>query len=138
MNKPKIYADFNAALPTERDDESYVIPLTTYGSLRELSNLGLCLRDGLELIVYMDSDENEDIEADAVVRYSTKYKCWLAVIHGEIRDVPITNNEFSTFCCSKCKYELYPIIKNGLNIGDTCPKCNTPIHSVIAPPEVTK
>lgn len=59
----RIYADFNAV--TAQD----VVNLHLLGTLRDLSAAQVKLRDGLVLTLYTDSDEETDLEIEAVVRW---------------------------------------------------------------------
>ncbi len=135
MKIPRIYADFNGMFESTRYVNRHAIALTTMGSLRELSNSGLVLKEGMKLIVYMDSDETEDIESDAEVYFSREYNQWYAELVGEIRDVPTQQMSFDDFKCVSCKTQLHTYIKeNGLKIGDVCPNCGVLIHKAIEPP----
>ena len=74
--KPKIYGDFNNA------DELGRIRLSTIGSEEDIARLGLVLNDGMEIEV----DYDDELSADAIVRYSDSEKRWVAEIDwGKIR-----------------------------------------------------
>jgi len=136
MTIPRINADFHKTNLSPRNEKKDCIPLITIGSLQDLSNLGLVLTEGLHILVYMDSSEVEEIESDAEVYYSSKMKCWLAELIGEIRDVPTVPNDPNEFNCISCQTTLHDHIRsNGLNWGDVCPKCSKPIHQPILPPK---
>lgn len=79
MVKPTLYADFNNA------DRQGRLRLTCRGTLRDLAQLGLTLRDGLSIL----AADYEGLEADAIVGYSMDEACWVAAIDWDrIRDVP--------------------------------------------------
>ena len=84
--KPRIYSDYNG--PFQPD----FMLLRYHGTKLDLDRLGISLKDGMEVIVYSDSDEEEDIEADGIVRYGiipgTSTPCWYADTRGsDIRHV---------------------------------------------------
>lgn len=68
MNGPRVYADFNNADPEGR------LRLNCAGTIADLSHLGLQLREGLVLTVYMDDTDDQgqpdDLEAVGVVEHS--------------------------------------------------------------------
>jgi hypothetical protein len=76
MKTPEIYGDFH-----NLDDDNR-IRLTTFGTSRDLARLGLQLKDGMAVIVYMDDADDagtrDDLMADAIIRYNKKEKCWVA------------------------------------------------------------
>jgi len=62
------------------------------GTKQDLDRLGIALEEGMGVIVYSDSDNEEDLEADGIVRYGiipgTSTPCWYADARGsEIRYV---------------------------------------------------
>lgn len=134
---PIIYADFNGIQSPGRTSNLFAIPLDTYGSLRDLSNQGIRLVDGLSLTVYMDSAEQEDIEADVVVYFDETNKCWLA--EGDrklIREVPLhAFKDENVFLCFKCRNNLNTFFKENDRKEDTiCPHCELSIMYSISPP----
>jgi hypothetical protein len=94
MNGPRVYADFNNADPKGR------LRLNCAGTIADLSRLGVQLREGLVLTVYMDDtddhDQPDDLEAVAVVEYSQDEGWvaridWAAVRHASEARHPDTN-----------------------------------------------
>lgn len=81
MSGPRVYADFNNADPKGR------LRLTCVGTINDLSRLGVQLREGLVLTVYMDDADHQgqpdDMEAVGVVEYSPDEHCWVARIDWE-------------------------------------------------------
>jgi len=139
MTTPIIYADFMGLMPSSRNQHLSAIPLDTYGSLRDLSNQQVRLREGLALIVYMDSAEGEDVEADSVVYYDSEHRWWMAEIDKEkIRYVPSHDEIWNRkdFLCFKCRQDLEPYFKKyGRNLETCCPDCGTRYMTPILPPE---
>ena len=76
--RPRIYADFNGLMQSPRDAARSMVPLDTWGSLRDLSNAGIKLREGTELVIHDASDDEEDLEAEAVAYYDPERKWWYA------------------------------------------------------------
>jgi len=137
VKKPAIYADFHGLRQSTRTSCLSAIPLDTYGSLRDLSNQQVRLQEDMQLVVYMDSDRSEDIEADAVTYYDHSLKAWMAEIdEHNIRDVPAhaTQNE-THFLCFQCRRNLEPYFKeHGYTIATFCPDCGASIMTAIATP----
>ena len=103
--------------------------------LRDLANAQLRLREGVRLIISDWSDDQEDLEADARARFDTELGMWWALGAEGYRYVPAaerTND--AVFLCVMCRCPLDEHIrKNGLEVGDECPACKTPIHAPIIP-----
>lgn len=78
MNVPEIYGDFH-----KLDDESRIM-LTTLGTSRDLAKLGIQLKDGMSVVIYMDDADDaghpDDLMADAIIRYNKQEKCWVAEV----------------------------------------------------------
>ncbi len=70
MALPAITADFNNA------DELGRLRLSCIGSIRDLALLGVRLADGLRIVV----TDNDELEADGEVIYSTDEHIWVAKI----------------------------------------------------------
>ena len=116
-----------------------IVPLDTWGSLRDLSNAGIKLHDGLKLVVHMDSDQTEDIEADAVACFDHERNWWYAELESEIRDVPAYDRSVTQFLCLGCRLDLGPeaLVPDGVisKRYEHCPSCGQSIRSAIeAPP----
>ena len=107
-----------------------MVPLDTWGSLRGLSAAGTKLREGLKLVIHMDSDESLDIEADAVAYFDHERNYWYAELESEVRDVPKHDDSGLKFLCLGCRKELcQPRARD-----EVCPACGEPVESAIAPP----
>ena len=134
----RIYADFNGLVGEA--GKSWAVGLDTYGSLQALANAGLSLSEGLPLVIYDWSDEDEDLEADAIARFDATQGIWWADIGSEgYRFVPKgKRDESGVFLCIACRKRLDEHIrKSGLQIGDVCPFCATRIHEPLMPPAGT-
>jgi hypothetical protein len=134
-NVLRIYADYNGLYRDELG--RYVVPLDTMGSLRELSNAGIILSNGLELSIYDNSDDKEDLLGYGRAMYQPERTRWLVVLDERgVLYVPRgdrTNDE--RFLCVRCRTDLAQLIqKRGLALGDTCPTCASALHTAIAPP----
>lgn len=77
MNHPKVFADFHNA------DAHGRLRLNCIGTVQDLAQQQIILRDGLPLTFY-----SEELEVEGVVQYSTDENVWVAVIDWRaIRDV---------------------------------------------------
>ena len=77
MINPRVFADFHNA------DAHGCLRLNCIGTVEDLAQQQIVLRDGLSLTVY-----SEELEVEGVVQYSTDENVWVAVIDwGAIRDV---------------------------------------------------
>jgi len=75
MNRPKVFADLHNA------DAQGRLRLNCIGTVEDLAQQQIVLRDGLPLIFY-----SEELEVEGVVHYSTDENVWVAVINwSEIR-----------------------------------------------------
>jgi hypothetical protein len=77
MNHPKVFADFHNA------DTQGRLRLNCIGTVEDLAQQQIVLRDGLPLTFY-----SEELEVEGVVQYSTDENMWVAVIDWHaIRDM---------------------------------------------------
>jgi hypothetical protein len=146
MTAVRIYADYNGLRQT--GDGGLYIPLDTFGSLRDLSNAGVRLRDGLPLVVVDQSDDTEDLEAEAIAEFDTTTGVWLAVLTpAGYRYVPTRGaSDDHRFLCLGCRRNLAADSDTQRNPGavllpakrgSSCPSCGTPVRAALAPPEST-
>lgn len=138
MIVPVLYADFNNTFASSRDTNLWAISLHTYGSLKDLSNQGVRLVEEMPIVIYMDSAEGEDLEADAMTYFDPTYKCWMAEIdQNKIRYVPSHNElwEQTVFLCLKCRQDLASFfVEHQRNFESCCPNCGLPIIAATLPP----
>jgi hypothetical protein len=90
MLSPKVYADF------QRLDDSNRLILDCQGTRRDLDRQGIPLREGLELTLYTDDQDDDgrplELLVDAVVHYDPTASRWVAAIdwdaihHAEASD----------------------------------------------------
>jgi hypothetical protein len=78
MRKPRIYADFHNA------DSQGRIRLNCVGTVEDLSQQQVELREGLILTLYSDDlddkDQLDELRVDGVVSFSQEEHCWVAAI----------------------------------------------------------
>lgn len=138
MNVPTIYADFNGILSSDRKQGFSSVPLDTYGSLKDLTNQQIRLAEGMPLVIYMDSAQGEDLEADCIVYYDSEYGAWLAEIEKDrIRTVPAHDDLWNQkeFLCLQCRQDLEPYFKtHGRSPKTCCPACGLSIITATLPP----
>jgi DNA-directed RNA polymerase subunit RPC12/RpoP len=111
------------------------VVLDTYGSVRDLSNAGIVLREGLELIAYDGSDDEEDLEIHGTARYDRKRQWW--VVESDERGVvyvPAAHRKpaDSEFHCVACR-QIVPDM-NYDRLYSACPGCGVSLLTPIAPP----
>ena len=76
---PRIFVDFH------NSDRKGRVRLNTVGTIQDLNQLGLKLREGLHVVVYC-----HELEAEGMVVYSQEEKLWVAQIDvDKIRNRPI-------------------------------------------------
>jgi len=129
-------------MSSSRDKNLSAVPLDTYGSLKDLTNQQIRLNEGMALVIYMDSTEGEDLEADCVVYYDSKHKWWVAEIdQDKIRYVQAHDNLWNRkeFLCLQCRQDLEPHFKeHGRNLDTCCPNCGLSIVTATLPPDKKK
>ena len=135
MPKLRIYADFNGLVVGPRDPKRTAVVIDTLCSLRDLSNAGVVLEEGLEIVAVDASDGEEDLEGHGVAVYDSQHAWWVVEFDERgVRDVPAGDRESSkAFLCITCRSDI--------SNGDTgfptqkeCPQCGTPIATPLAPP----
>src|SRR5450432_828363 len=137
MTTVRIYADFNGLVNGPKTSGSTAVVLDTFGSLRDLANAGVVLREGLPLIAVDASDESEDLEGHGTAEFDLSNDWWVVEFDQEgVRYVPAGDRTIVTeFRCVSCEEPLQDLIKSrGLKQGDICPACGTAIHAPIARP----
>lgn len=138
MSTPIIYADFNGIMASSRNENLSAIPLDSYGSLKDLTDQQIRLKEGMSLVIYADSGEGEDLEADSTVYYDSKHKWWMVEIDNEkIRYVPSHDNLWNQkeFLCLQCRQDLEPYFsEHGRNPETHCPNCGLSILTVTQAP----
>jgi hypothetical protein len=72
MTKPVVFADFNNA------DSGGRLRLNCVGTIQDLTRLGLCLQEGLELTLH-----DEEVQAEGEVHFSDAERIWVATIDWE-------------------------------------------------------
>jgi hypothetical protein len=138
MTHPHIYADFNGLERIAASPPRYSVALDTLGTLRDLSNAGIRLVDGLQLLVWDESDETEELEGEAAARFDLESGVWWADLMPEgYRYVPKCERApILSFLCFGCRRDL----GTGNGTGgwapraQLCPYCGTDIRAAIAPP----
>ena len=136
---PRIYADFNGLHNPDRTGGRLSVALDTLGTLRDLTNAGLRLAEGLRLTVYDWSDEEEDLEAEATARYDPDAGLWWAELGPNGYEyVPKRDRAVNPcFLCLGCRYDLAsdPTAWGEWTPRATaCPCCGTAVTAAVAPP----
>ena len=76
---PRIFVDFHNA------DQEGRVRLNTAGTIADLADHGVEVREGLPLTLYSDDDIDDagqpaELSVDGVVAYSQSENCWVGVI----------------------------------------------------------
>ena len=163
MKQLRIYADFNGLRISPRNHERSAVALDTFGSLRDLSNAGIKLKEEMPLAIFDWSDENEDLEGHCKVYYDWQRKFWWAELDEQgVLDVPRDERKpITEFLCLGCRSDLTstdcfppdfsmqgmsPAVIAGEDSSEhiygkrtlpekRCPFCEMLIVAAIAPPE---
>jgi hypothetical protein len=128
MNRPRIYSDFNGPLQPTHMLLNYV------GTLRDLNTQKIVLREGMEVTVYSDSDEEHDIEMDGVVCFGQPpdpfggaRPCWyVRTDAASLRNARVKREGEAgpyTLPCFGCGSDIY----QSLNTG-RCPVCGLEVE----------
>ena len=137
MSATRIYADFNGLVQGIKNPDRTAVVLDTFGSLRDLSNAGLCLREGLPLIAVDESDETEDLEGHGTAHYDPERKWWLIEFdeYG-VRYVPAGDRApVKEFLCVKCRKPFHDMGPDkAFSPRAACSSCGTSVLAAYAPP----
>jgi hypothetical protein len=137
MPSTRIYADFNGLVSGPRNPERRTVVLDTFGSLRDLSNAGLVLQEGLPLIAVDWSDDDEDLEGHGTAQYDREQACWVVEFDElGVRYVPAGDRSpVEKFLCVSCRQPL-PITtpNDAFNPQAACAQCGTSVSAAYAPP----
>lgn len=131
----RIYADFNGLVPGIKNLERIAVVLDTFGSLRDLSNAGLVLRENLPLIAVDESEEDEDLEGHGTAQYDPDHNWWVVEFDElGVRYVPAgIRSQVNEFLCVKCQ-QAFPD-GEAHNSGAHCSSCGTSVLAAYAPPK---
>jgi hypothetical protein len=137
MAATRIYADFNGLVQGLRDPHRTAVVLDTLGTLRDLSNAGIVLREGLPLIAVDASDDEEDLEGHGTTHYDAVRKWWLLEFDAQgVRYVPAGDRTpVDIFRCVHCAALFSDYILQGqLGPAVVCSSCRTSVLAALAPP----
>jgi hypothetical protein len=137
----RIYADFNGLVGGVKYPERTAVVLDTFGSLRDLANAGVVLREGLPLIAVDWSDDFEDLEGHGTAQYDHGQRWWVVEFDDRgVRYVPKGDRSpVAEFCCVHCHHPLLGISAiAAFQPNASCPKCGTSVIAPLAPPGVER
>jgi hypothetical protein len=137
MSIARIYADFNGLVRGPKNLNRTAVVLDTFGSLRDLSNAGLMLREGLPVIAFDWSDDEEDLEGHGTAEYDPARKWWVVEFDEQgVRYVPAGNRdpviEFRCVSCGRPLAGMNP--REAFSPEATCPACGMSVLAPYAPP----
>lgn len=135
MPVPRIYADFNGLVCGVKNRDRTGVALDTFGSIRDLANAGLMLREGMPLVAFDESDEDEDLEGHGTAEFDHVHGRWIVEFDEfGVRYVPAgVRGHVSTFRCVKCGFG-FPHDLAQFRIDAVCPSCGADMALPIAPP----
>lgn len=137
MDILRIYADFNGLARGVKNTQRIAVVLDTFGSLRDLSNAGVVLEEGLPLIAVDASDDEEDLEGHGTAQYDHQARRWVIEFDAQgVRYVPAARVLPATaFLCVHCRNPL-PEQDAGRfpALPPNCPACGADLFSPLAPP----
>lgn len=138
----RLYADFNSFIDHESGPgQLRMVYLNRIGTLRDLCAARGRLKEGLMVVLYMDSGEKEEIEVDATTHWiSTETgNHWVGEFDPKaFRYVPLVKRDslLAWFPCSNCGTNIGEIIsRSGLTGESRCPHCNTQVYRPMAEPD---
>jgi len=134
----RIYADFNGLVAGPRHPGSTAVVLDTLGSLRDLCNAGVMLTEGMPLIGFDWSDDEEDLEGHGTAEYDDDRRWWVIEFDDVgVRYVPARDRSaVERFLCVACRADLASQVADlGRWPSHACPHCGTRIDIALAPPK---
>ena len=137
VSPTRIYADFNGLVAGARDPNRTAVVLDTFGSLRDLSNAGIILKEGLPLIAVDASDDDEDLEGHGTAEYDQKRRWWVIEFDEQgVRYVPAGDrNVVERFLCVACRLPIASATYATVwQPGFACANCGTSALAPYAPP----
>ena len=139
MPPTRIYADFNGLVRGPRNPDRTAVVLDTFGSLRDLSNAGVILKEGLPLIAVDESDDDEDLEGHGTAQYDHEREWWVVEFdEAGVRYVPAgTRTPVKEFLCVSCHRPL-PITTpyEAFDPKASCASCGTSVLAALSPPSL--
>ncbi|WP_266157982.1 hypothetical protein [Dyella silvatica] len=137
MPATRIYADFNGLVDGPRNPQRLAVVLDTWGSLRDLANAGLILREGLPLIAVDWSDDEEDLEGHGTAQYDHDAQWWVIEFDElGVRYVPAGDRSLvNEFLCVQCRLPIRGLSSSAIcKPGQPCPYCGTSVLGPFMPP----
>lgn len=135
----RIYADFNGLVGGILRPERTAVVLDTFGSVRDLANAGIILKQGLRLIAFDASDDEEDLEGHGTAQYDPKRGWWVLEFDDfGVRHVPASNRTVSDeFLCVRCKKAIPELSSYlGFTREAKCSGCGASALAPISPPRL--
>jgi len=125
--KPRIYADFNGYYHGKPTDW---VELDTFGTLVDLHHFQVRLVEGLEIIAWDQSDDDEDMEVEGICQYHSALQRprWCVHFpHGSLLYIPRRNEPLSRpFVCFQCRRQIPDSVRQ--HETQSCPHCGLDLH----------
>ena len=134
MSVTRIYADFNGLVRGPVNPNRIAVVLDTFGSVRDLANAGLVLRESLMLVAVDWSDDEEDLEGHGTAHYDYAQKWWVIEFDElGVRYVPAGDRTpVNEFLCVQCRL---PLPQEAFQPDTICSSCGTSVLASIEPPQ---
>lgn len=132
---PRIHADFNGL---GQVGENCSLVVDSYWTLRDLAYHRIRFREGMRLVFWDVSDDFEDLEVEAELRYDPYWKKWYGDFPANaIRDVPTKNRDCNVpFLCFSCRSDVTKKFPNfWSHIPMICPTCGASLMVPMEAPE---
>lgn len=128
---PRVYADFNGFY---RGDSYDWVELDVFGTLADLHFQKIALAEGLELMAWDHSDDDEDIEAVGTCHFhpSGRGHWCLHFPCGSLSYVPRRHQITGPMLCFRCRHQVTGSLRQPE--VETCPSCGLSIHFPWLPP----
>lgn len=133
---PVIYADFNGC---RRGSDSDWVELDTWGTLKDLHFFQIVLREGLEMMAWDQSDEEEDMEVTGTCRLHRGHLRPHWCLHfpqGTLRYVPRKHETAPDFLCFRCRQVLEESVRHDQD--GHCPGCGLAVAYPWSDPNASK
>ena len=122
---PRIYADFNGYLQGEDYDG---VELDTLGTLADLHYQQIKLTEGLQLMAWDGSDDEEDLEVTGSCHFhrGSRPHWYLAFPRGSLSYVKRRHQSTPPLLCFRCRYQIADASQHPK--VQACPSCGLSLH----------
>lgn len=137
MPPPRISADFNGIVTGPTLPGRTAVVLDTVGSIRDLANAGIILKEGMPLIAYDESDDEEDLEGHGLAQFDRRMGWWVVEFDElGVRYVPAADRTPDVrFRCVSCRVDVSDRMASLTDcLEKLCPLCHAPLNTPLRSP----